>query len=390
MSKKTLIGRLSLAALALPGVMQQVEAGRAEESYNTDVQYAHYEESGGRMKVDIAEVSAAIPIGKAYTLALDFVSDTISGASPMYNAKNSQGQVEQILSGASITEQRYAGTASLSYAFDDVSVSFGGGVSSEHDYLSNYINAGLSWDLNKKLTTLNFSASVAFDEISPTGQSYTKNKTSQQYLLGVTQIIDKNSLFQSNMTFSANNGFLSDPYKSVYVEPAVGARFGQILDDSRPDNKFQWAWLTRYVRHFKALNKAALHADYRLYVDDWGVTANMVELSWFQPIADEWQIIPRFRYYTQDQANFYSAVFDSATVGTTYSSDYRLAGFGALGGGVKLTKNFQMNGLIKDIKLQAAFDYYDRKASYQIGGHNEGTFADYNFYMVTASVNVKF
>ena len=311
-----------------------------------NIQYAHYEESGGRMKVDIAEVSAAIPIGKAYTLALDFVSDTISGASPMYNAKNSQGQVEQILSGASITEQRYAGTASLSYAFDDVSVSFGGGVSSEHDYLSNYINAGLSWDLNKKLTTLNFSASVAFDEISPTGQSYTKNKTSQQYLLGVTQIIDKNSLFQSNMTFSANNGFLSDPYKSVYVEPAVGARFGQILDDSRPDNKFQWAWLTRYVRHFKALNKAALHADYRLYVDDWGVTANMVELSWFQPIADEWQIIPRFRYYTQDQANFYSAVFDSATVGTTYSSDYRLAGFGALGGGVKLTKNFQMNGLI--------------------------------------------
>ena len=390
MSKKNLISRLSLAALALPGLIPQAEAGRAEETYNTDAQYVHYEESGGRMQVDVAEISAAIPIGKAYTLALDFVSDTISGASPMYNAKNAQGEVEQVLSGASITEQRYAGTASLSYAFDDVSVSVGGGVSSEHDYLSNYINAGLSWDLNKKLTTLNVSVSAAFDEVSPTGQNYTKNKTSQQFLLGVTQIIDKNSLLQSNMTFSFNKGFLSDPYKSVYVEPAPGDRFGQILGDSRPDNKFQWAWLTRYVRHFKTLNKAALHADYRLYVDDWGVTANMVELSWFQPIVEEWQIIPRFRYYTQDQANFYSAVFDSATVGSVHSSDYRLAGFGALGGGVKLTKNFQMNGMVKDIKLQAAFDYYDRKASYQIGGHNEGTFADYSFYMVTASINVKF
>ncbi|MCF7971980.1 MAG: DUF3570 domain-containing protein [Methylococcaceae bacterium] len=384
MSKKTLISRLSLAALALPGLMQQAEAGRAEESYNTDLLYGHYEETGGRMKVDIAEISASLPIGKAYTLSLDFVSDTMSGASPMFNMKNAQGQVEQVLSGASITEQRYAGTASLSYAFEDVTVSLGGGVSSENDYLSNYINTGLSWDLNNKLTTLNVSASVAFDEVSPTGYNYTKNKIGQQYLLGVTQIIDKNSLLQSNMTFGYNSGYLSDPYKLVFVQGAG------IQSDNRPEQKFQWAWLTRYVRNFDSLNKAALHADYRLYVDDWGVTANMVELSWQQPIADEWQIMPRFRYYTQDQADFYSAVFDSATVGSIHSSDYRLAGFGVLGGGIKLSKNFEVNGLIKDVKLQTAFDYYDRKASYQIGGHNDGSFADYGFYMVTASINVKF
>jgi len=116
----------------------------------------------------------------------------------------------------------------------------------------------------------------------------------------------------------------------------------------------------------------------------------MVETSWHQPIVNEWQVIPRFRYYTQYEADFYSAIFDGASMGKHYSSDYRLAGFGTLGGGIKLSKNFVMRGLVKDIKLQAAFDYFDRKASYQLGGNDSGSFEDYSFYMITASINVKF
>ncbi len=381
---KNIINSLSLAALALPGLMQDAHAGRAEETYNADILYGHYAESNQRMSVDIVNVSASAPIGKAFTLAVDFVSDTMSGASPMFNMKDQNGQVKQILSGASITEQRYAGVASLSYALEDVTLNFGGGVSSENDYQSGHFNTGLSWDLNKKLTTLNISASVAFDEVSPTGYNYTKSKTSQQYLLGVTQILDKHSLVQSNMTFSYQNGFLSDPYKLVFVEG------GGVQSDARPGKKFQWGWLTRYARHFQDLNDAALHADYRFYIDDWGIQAHMVELQWQQPIVDEWIIMPRFRYYTQNQADFYQSVFNTQNVGSVHSSDYRLAGFGTLGGGVKIMKSFQLNGFVKDIKLQAAFDYFDRKASYQIGGNNQGSFDNFSFYMVTASVNVKF
>lgn len=381
---KELISRLSLAALALPGLMQDVQAGRAEETYNADFLYAHYGESNQRMSVDVFELSASAPIGKAFTASLDLVRDTISGASPMFNMRNQQGQVQQVLSGASIREQRDAFSTSLRYSMEDIDLSIGGGVSGEHDYLSRYVNTGLSWALNKKLTTLNVSASYAFDDVFPTGYHYRRSKNMQQYLLGVTQIIDKNSLLQSNMTFAYHRGFLSDPYKLVFVE-------GQgVQADSRPEHKFQWAWLTRYARHFKNLNNAALHADYRFYVDDWGVQAHMVELQWHQPIAGDWQIMPRFRYYTQDQADFYSAVFNDQNVGSVHSSDYRLAGFGTLGGGVKLSKNFQMSGFVKDIKLQAAFDYYDRKASYQIGGNHQGSFDDFGFYMVTASINVKF
>ncbi len=383
----SLIERLSLAALALPGLLVggEAQAGRAEELYHADFQYAHYEESKGRMKVDVFELSAVAPIGDKITASVDLVRDTISGASPILNIKNSDGKVEQYLSGASIFEQRDALAVGLSYAFDDVNVSFGGGVSGEHDYLSRYLNTGASWTFNKKLTTLSFTASVAFDEITPTGQSDVKNsKTSQKYLMGITQVINKNSLLQSNMTFAYHKGYLSDPYKAVYVE-GVG-----LEDDSRPRHKFQWAWLTRYVHYFKTLNKAALHADYRLYVDDWGINGHTLELSWHQPIADDWLIIPRFRYYTQNEANFYQATFDAMDIGDIHSSDYRLTGFGTLGVGLKLTKSFHMAGYIKEVKLQMAADYNDRKASYQIGGNDEGSFDDFSFYMITASINMRF
>ncbi len=377
-------GRLTCIALALPGLAQEANAGRIEETYNADFQYGHYEESDQRISVDIYEGALSVPIGKSMTASVNLVRDTISGASPMFNLKDGDKGAKPILIGASIREQRDAVSGNLTYFWDKLAASFGGGFSREHDYTSRYFNSNLSWDLNKKLTTLNFGAAVAFDEIEPTGMDYKKYKTSQQYLLGVSQVLDQSSLIKTNFTFGYHEGFLSDPYKLVYFDR------GGIRSDTRPDSKFQWGWLTQYVRNFKALNNAALHLDYRFYTDDWDVNAHTFEASWHQPVGDDWMIIPRFRYYSQDQAAFYQPYFEAGSTATEFSSDYRLAGFGALSGGVKLTKEFRDLGHSTSLKFQAAIDYYDRKSSYQLGGDNRGSFDDFSYFLVTASVNLRF
>jgi hypothetical protein len=394
--KHPLVSRLSLAALALPGLMQDANAGRVEETYNGDFQYGHYAESNQRMSVDIFEGALSAPIGKSMTASVNLVRDTISGASPRYARANAQGEIKQILSGATIREQRDAISSNLTYFFDKAALGFGGGFSRENDYTSRYVNTNASIDLNNKLTTLNFGASAAFDIVEPTGReiiepdgrdfksSALRSKTSQQYLLGVSQVIDKDSLIQSNITFGYHSGYLGDPYKLVYFT-------GEGLNpDVRPGEKFQWAWLTQYVRHFKQFNSAALHSDYRFYTDDWGINAHTVEISWHQPIADGWQLIPRFRYYSQDKADFYQPFFNSSEQLQAYSSDYRLAGFGALSGGIKLSKEFTQIKALSQVKFQAGVEYYDRKASYQLGGSNSGSFDDFSYYLVTASVNIKF
>jgi len=426
--KSTIAANLTCAALALPGLMQTASAGRVDENYSADFQYGHYGESNKRMSVDIFEGALSAPIGKSMTASLNLVEDSIAGASPVYNTRDANGNISQIKSGASptsscgksICEVRDAVSANLAYYFDKAALSFGGGYSREHDYASRYFNTTGSLDLNKKLTTLNFGASVAFDEITPTPLSSGGirntdcgdqcSKTSQQYLIGVTQVIDKDSLIQNNMTFGYHSGFLTDPYKKVtfygnqcfdgFCGPDFGV--GATVLEKRPRERFEWAWLTQYVRHFDQFNHAALHADYRFSTNDWGVNAHTFELSWHQPVFDGWQLIPRVRYYSQDQADFYSPVFngdvrfdfntlDFAPIKRqAYSSDYRLAGFGAISSGIKLSKEFEALQPFTQLKLQVGYEYYTHKAGYEIGGNNRGSFADFSYFLVTAGFNLKF
>ena len=425
--------QLTCAALALPGLVTTAFAGRVEETYNADFQYGNYAEGGGRMGVDIYEGVLSAPIGKSMTASVNLLRDTISGASPIYNTRDAQGNIHQIITGASksycgktICDQRDAASAGFKYFFDRASLDLGGGYSNERDYASKYFSTATSLDLNKKLTTVNFGAAVAFDEISPVkfkvACGNTCSKTSQEYLLGLSQIIDEDSLIQSNMTFAYHTGFLTDPYKFVAFttgnsDVVSGASPINIkvsggipgplttnfaIPELRPREKFQWAWLNQYVRHFDQFNHAALHADYRFSTDDWGVNAHLLELSWHQPITDGWQVIPRFRYYSQNKADFYQPVFDGgfsvdpntgqaiAKGYSAYSSDYRLAGFGTLSGGLKLSKEFTELEPFSQLKLQTGFEYFARKAEYQLSGNNQGTFADYGYYLVTASFNLKF
>ncbi len=402
---------LSLAAIALPGVSPDAQAGRVEETYNADFQYAHYEESSERMSIDTFDLAGSTPIGRAMTGSLSLVRDTMGGASPINN-KLSNGKVTQVLSGASknalrsdcgesICDQRDGITGGLTYFFDAASLAFGGGFSQERDYTSRYFNTNLSVDFNKKLTTLNLGASVAFDKIQPTelAGGFMRNrdcglecsKTTQQYLIGVSQIIDKDSLVQNNMTFAYNTGYLSDPYKKVYFYDDNGF-FYNVTNDTRPDEKFQWTWLTQYVRHFGELNHAALHVDYRFSTDDWDVNTFTTEISWHQPIAAGWLVVPRFRYYSQDQASFYRPVGSKNDFLTTkvYSSDYRLAGFGTLSGGLKFVKTITGIKHLQESKIQIGAEYYDHSAGYELGGNSLGNFADFSYYLLTASFNLKF
>lgn len=410
------LAKLNLAALALTGVIQNAQAGRVEEDYNFDFQHGNYSESGNRMNVDIFETAISAPIGKSMTFAASAVRDVISGASPKYTKKDGKGNIVQTLSGASIQEQRDGITSNLTYFFDNAALNFGGGFSQEQDYTSRFINTNLSVDFNKKLTTLNLGSSVAFDVVEPSNVNQDCNKgivtnketgevrganchkTSQQYLLGVSQIIDKDSLLQLNMTYSNSEGYLSDPYKEVrfYKNADLnnaaltpGEGFGR---DTRPRHKNQFAWLAQYVRHFEGLNNAALHADYRFGLDDWGINSHTTELSWFQPIGAGFQLIPRFRYYSQDSADFYAPFFvGKAKDYGVYSSDYRLAGFGAISGGLKISKTFtELNKPIEQMKLQGGVEYYDHSAAYQLGGNNSGSFTDFSYYLFTASLNLKF
>ncbi|WP_297324890.1 DUF3570 domain-containing protein [Nitrosomonas sp.] len=210
------------------------------------------------------------------------------------------------------------------------------------------------------------------------------------------------------------------------------------LIEQRPDIRNQVALNTKYIQYISPFN-AAMHLGYRLSVDDWGVNTHTFDASWVQQIGSGWTLTPRVRYYSQDAASFYRPYlfsqqafskqevdgsgrkvwvdqnnlnkqyfgddrfnlvdqngspvdgfsvnvtakmisFDAGKLPDSFSSDHRLAGFGALSGGVVLGKM-----LGKGVALEAGFEYYTRASSMQIGSGNN-SFADFDYYVANAAI----
>lgn len=236
--------------------------------------------------------------------------------------------------------------------------------------------------------------------------------------LGLTQILNKNALVNFNLGYTYSSGFMENPYKAVtfiFVDPKsilrpdgnYNGNYAALLEQ-RPNERNQWTESLRYVQHIDALD-AALHVDYRFFHDDWGINAHTFELDWGQPLGNGWTITPKFRYYSQSAADFYQPVFLSKqglpgspvlgpdglgtdknysdinprTLPSNYSSDQRLSGYGALSGGVTLSKQFA-----KGVNFEVGFEYYTHAGSLKLGGGGEGSYADFNYYVANAGMKV--
>lgn len=383
-----------MAALALPGMVAKSHADSPPAMPQIDTNFSRYEESGNRMRIETYQAAASLAVGDNLGFRVNGVKDVVTGASPVTIGRPgpsckgpSNGLLVQCMSGASIRDERDAVDIGANYYLKDVTLGVDVGRSSENDYTSDFFNVDTRWELNQKMTTLATGFGYASDSVwaiqHVNGQNVREpgvggDKSTHQGLLGITQVLDKNSLIQANLTYANNAGFLADPYKWALVDNVY-------LRDSRPGSREQYGVLLRYVRNFEELNSAALHLDYRFYSDTWGVDSHTLEVSWFQPLAYGWQLRPRIRYYTQTSADFYQPIYQTARLDGNYSSDYRLAGFGAIAGGIQLNKEF-----FDRLRLAGGVDFYERQKGLGLSGGAGTKLDNFSYSMYSFSLNLKF
>ncbi|MEN9595951.1 MAG: hypothetical protein RL236_385, partial [Pseudomonadota bacterium] len=332
-------------------------------------------------------------------------------------------QLVHTLSTAS-PETRKQGDLRFGYDWDEASLDIGAGTSAEPDYNSSFGNIGARLDFNQKLTSVNFGASYTASDTEamldhdaapyiekstfgtrvkslPNGvKLLTGSKEDWSGNFGVTQVLNKSALIEGSVSYTASNGYMSNPYKAVeilFIDPNKNADADGKIEakmlaflEQRPEERQQWTENLRYVQHIDALD-AALHLDYRFYHDDWGIQAHTISGDWIQPLGDGWSMTPRVRYYSQSAADFYapylvskqSEKYNPKLLPQNYSSDARLSGFGALSGGVTINKK-----LAKGLELQAGAEYYTHEGSLKLGGGGEGNYADFDGYLVNAALKV--
>ena len=436
------LAAFTAAAISLPGIASGLGVQDLKpENLGFDSNVSNYQESNGRMSVQAFQNDAQASWGEGLNFkvlsTLDYIGggnnpmnqSLVGGASPVFywgqgnNYRKNPGAMELSMAtkGAykgmqgGIFDQRLAVTGQLSKQFDEFNLAVSGGNSSEWDYRSNFFNLDGTWDLNQKNTTLAGGFGYASDtvwadggnmgrihETYTNGQTIGGNKSVYQGLLGVTQIINKDSLLQVNLTVGNSSGFLSDPYKSAWVNniPNSSNSFiptnsfcrqsshfdfqANLCADSRPGTRTQEAAMARYIYNIESLNKAALHLDYRFYADSWNVNSHTFDVAWYQPLPLEIMLAPHVRYYTQRSAFFYQNVYNNPSSNGLYSSDYRLGSFGAVSGGFSLNKS-----ILKQVNLGGGIEWYQRSQGVGFMGGTGSAVDNYSFTIYSFNVNLK-
>jgi hypothetical protein len=265
------------------------------------------------------------------------------------------------------------------------------------------------------------------------------------FTLGLSQVLSRDDLLSLNLGYTRSQGFLENPYKAVtaiFVDPTQPGDFligdRRALLEERPGRRNQGQAGIKWV-HYLAPLEAALHFSYQFARDDWGISAHTFEAQWVQPLGGGWTIAPRIRYYSQDQADFYHPFllslqpfetlvkdslgreiwvdrqgreffvsggtffdaqgnpvtppdevapkrvrFDRRRLPKHFASDHRLSGFGALSGGIVVSKAFA-----KGVTLEAGFEYYTHAGSLKLGGGGEDAYADFHALLANAALNVE-
>ncbi|MBV6501695.1 MAG: hypothetical protein CJBNEKGG_04213 [Prosthecobacter sp.] len=344
----------AVAPLLLPAVsMQAAEAFRFDSGYQT------YDESGGRMFIESYYYRGEMFLSEDTSFRFQILRDAISGSTPIGTLPGDATQpflveLEDVRSGVLAALSQQIGDHRLELEVSD---------SRESDYISQGISLNDRWELNQKNTTLSMGLNFVNDTITVRGTD-DQNKKSYDAFLGVSQLLDKNTVLSANLTLGYSEGYLNDQYKVIQRnELFFGIPVTNIYRENRPSSRLR-AVLQLQGTHFFPSANAALDAILRLTQDDYGISSQSLQLEWRQGLFDRLELTPFVRYYQQTAADFYHRTLNGLNVGTpqdypdgsgvNYSADYRLSSMAALSLGLKTRLR-----LTENISLSATYERYE-------------------------------
>jgi len=367
--KRKLTGALSLASCSLLGL----SSAQAETPWDIETAIMYYGGEEDRVSALEPILSMKKEIHDDEFLNLKFTLDSLTGASATGAVPSTRIQTFSTPSGNS-TYDVAPNETPLDPSFLDTRVQFtlgwdkpidrnfrrnlGFNVSKEYDFTSISGNASWTWDTNLKNTSYTIGGNIELDSIEPVGgaplplsqqdlssttpiqrDGDSKTKSVIDLLAGVTQIIDRSSLVQFNLSYSLADGYLNDPYKLVsVVDPITGEPFESStslpLYENRPDSRQKIGLFTGYKKQFR--NRDIFNISYRFMVDDWGVDSNTINASYRWRMDNGYYIQPGFRLYDQTAADFYRYfLLDGEAIPDTVTADYRLGELTAQTIGIK-------------------------------------------------------
>ncbi len=305
-----------------------------------DIGYHYYD--GGGVEVDGATMLVRKNFAGKYSIYSGYHHDSISGASP------------DVLAGASkYEEDRDEYTLGGTYLRDNTLMDLSYTYSDEDDYESNTASFDVSHEMFGAMTKVNIGASIGADDIERSDlDSFSEDLDRYLFRAGISQVITKTFVMAFDYEATVEEGFLNNPYRFVFVN---GVSLGSGSEEY-PDTRTGQAYSLKGIKYWQ--HRASTSLGYRFYRDTWDVRSSTVDLNYSQYIGNQWVVDVYGRYYTQDEADFFSDNFSTRL--RYMARDKELSSFDsfAVGGRVRydLFKDYKF---LRTASLNLAVEYLD-------------------------------
>lgn len=289
---------------------------------NVDVLYHRYE--GGGMVIDGPSVLVRKSAGPQVSVSGQYYVDMVSAAS-----------VDVVALASEYTEERTEYTLGVDYLHEDSILSLGYTNSSENDYEANTVYFSASQEFFGGMSTVTLGYARGQDEVGVRGnESFSEDADRQNYQLGLSQVMTRNSLLGVDLEVVTDEGYLENPYRrNRYIDPNDSTSF-LYQPEQYPETRTSFSVATRALYYLPY--RASIRGEFRYFSDSWGIDAQTFELAYVHALNPRWTLEGRARYYVQDEADFYSDLYAFENSQTHLARDKEMSAFSGttLGGGV--------------------------------------------------------
>lgn len=237
--------------------------------------------------------------------------------------------------------------------------------SSEPDYTSAFGSLRAQLELADKNFVLGAAFGAGRDTITNAGIQGPAERIEEElstYLGSVTasQILSPVMIASITYDLAVLDGYQANVYRRVLV-------LGDLKRESHPRERMRHAVAGTLRRYLKS-SKTTLIGQYRYYQDDWGIRAHTPELRVVQDAGETVQVGLRYRYYTQDPADFWSPEYESGPEPTLFTADYKLSRFSVHTIGMKFAvmgATFGFEERMAEVRAELVLEYDIRRQPHE-------------------------
>lgn len=241
--------------------------------------------------------------------------------------------------------------------------------STESDYTSRTPTITLKKELFEKNTTLTLGYSRNIDTVNGALMDNPEDKNTDNFFLGVTQVLSPVAIGQLGYSRSVSNGFQGEGLRIVPLDDTdpstCTAVSSTCVQEVFPDSRTRNAYLAGINYYFidglgGLLDRSSIKLTLRYYDDDWDINSYTGEAEYSKYLTENWLLRLNYRYYTQSEAFF---IKDKYTATDEFkSSSPQLVELDSNLVGVKLAYLFKDEGM-GDVNfrvgaLEGKYEYY--------------------------------